>query len=116
METMNDPLCRKGISLKELVDTIRFMKETSHVAKQLAPNMPLLMVEGEDDQVLSPKSSANFLAHSRCLFKNLVLIPHCGHVLVSTNYLKPQVLASIDQWLNAHASGQFSTRGIVASR
>ena len=115
-ETINDPMCRKGISLKELVDTVKFMKKTSHVAKRLAPGMPLLMVEGEDDQVLSPKSSAKFLARSRCIFKNLVLIPHCGHVLVSTNYIKPQVLSSIDQWLNAHASGPFSTSGIVASR
>ncbi|HEY9684431.1 MAG TPA: alpha/beta fold hydrolase [Oculatellaceae cyanobacterium] len=116
LETMNDPMCRKGISLKELLGTVRFMKKTSHVAKHLSPNMPLLMVEGEDDQVLSPKSSAKFLAHSRCLFKSLVLIPHCGHVLVSTNYIKPQVLTSIDQWLNTHASGQFSTSAVVAAK
>lgn len=116
LETINDPLCRTGISLSEFMDTCNFMKHTGKLAKRLQPNLPLLMLEGQDDQVLDPKSSKKFLARARCENKNLVIIPHCGHVLVSTHYLKPLVISSIDDWLDSHTPGQFATNAIVAGR
>ena len=114
METINDPLCRTGISLSEFMDTCSFMKHTGKLAKRLQPNLPLLMLEGQDDQVLDPQSSRKFLARARCENKSLVIIPHCGHVLVSTHYLKPLVVSSIDDWLDLHAPGKFATNAIVA--
>lgn len=114
LETMNDPMCRTGISLSELIDTCKFMKNTGKLARKLQPNLPLLMIEGQDDQVLDPKSSGKFLRHAHCENKDLVLIPHCGHVLVSTHYLKPLVVSSIDDWLDLHTPGQFATNAIVA--
>ena len=74
----------------------------------------LLMLEGQDDQVLDPKSSRKFLAHARCENKNLIIIPNCGHVLVSTHFLKPLVVSTIDDWLDLHTPGQFATNAIVA--
>lgn len=114
LETINDPLCRTGISLSEFMDTCNFMKHTGKLAKRLQPNLPLLMLEGQDDQVLDPKSSRKFLTRASCENKNLVIIPHCGHVLVSTHYLKPLVVSSIDDWLDLHTPGKFATNAIVA--
>lgn len=114
LETMNDPRCRTGISLTELMDTCNFMKNTGRLAKRLQPNLPLLMIEGQDDQVLDPKSSRKFLTRARCENKNLIIIPHCGHVLVSTHFLKPLVVSTIDDWLDLHTPGQFATNAIVA--
>jgi alpha-beta hydrolase superfamily lysophospholipase len=113
-ETLNDPNCRQGVSLNELISTCRFMRGTGAIAHHLPSNLPTLIVEGQDDQVLSPRSSHHFYTNIRSQCKDLVLIPHCGHVLVTTEYIKPLVLTSIDEWLERHSPGQFSTTAILA--
>jgi alpha-beta hydrolase superfamily lysophospholipase len=116
-ETLADPLCRPGVSLKELLDTCHFIRKTKKIARRLAPNMPVLLVEGQDDQVFNPKSSGRFIEHVRSRLKQLVLIPHCGHVLVGTNFIKPFVMASIDSFLSKYSNpAQLSNEDLLASR
>jgi len=116
-ENLADPLCRPGVSLKELVDTGDFIRKTKKIARKLGPNMPVLLVEGEDDQVFNPKSSGRFIEHVRSKLKQFVLIPHCGHVLVGTNFIKPFVMASIDSFLTKYVSpGQLTKEDLLASK
>lgn len=101
-EMNDDPLGRHTMSGKELIATSFFIRDTASRAKELPPDMPLLVLQGTEDHVCSPTSVRAIVRKSRGFDKQLVFIRNCGHVLLGTSFIKPQVNNLVIDWLKRH--------------
>jgi len=108
--SQHDPWVRKMLSAKELFRVKTACCGTAKVAKHLDPNISLLIVEGSADHVLKPSSAKKILDNAKTSYKQLVTISGCGHVVLGTNYPRPLVVSTIDNWLNRETGSQTVAR------
>lgn len=99
-EMIADPLSRIKLTPKEILRTAFFIRTTSKTAKDVAPEVPVLIVQGEEDGIVSKKSTRQILKNLPSEHKELVEFTEAGHVLLGTSYLKPQVFNSVSKWLS----------------
>ncbi len=105
-----DPWVRRSLSLRELVRTKNIISSTARSAKRLDPNISMLVLQGGQDHVLRAKSVQRVLHNAKTPYKQMVTVSGCGHVMLGTNYLKPQVVFSINNWLDEQTSTQTVAR------
>lgn len=98
-EMIADPLSRIKLTPKEILRTAFFIRTTTKAAKNVDPNLPVLIVQGEEDGIVSKKSTHAILKNLPGQHKELVEFKDAGHVLLGTSYLKPQVVDSVSKWL-----------------
>ncbi|HEY9712051.1 MAG TPA: alpha/beta fold hydrolase, partial [Chroococcales cyanobacterium] len=53
-ELTNDPLCRKGLTIAELIQTKNFVGKTLTNARKLKADLPVLVVQGSEDKCMVP--------------------------------------------------------------
>lgn len=99
-EMIADPLSRIRLTPKEILRTAFFIRTTTKAAKNLPPELPVMIVQGEEDGIVSTKSTKSILKNLPSEHKELVEFKDAGHVLLGTSYLKPQVVDSVSKWLN----------------
>jgi acylglycerol lipase len=98
-EMVSDPLSRTELTGKEVLQTGQFISTTPKFAEKLSKHISVLIVQGEEDRIVSPGSIKTIYKHIPSANKSVVLLPDCGHVLLGTSFLKPQVVSSISKWL-----------------
>ncbi len=101
-EMNEDPLGRHTMSGKELIATSLFIRNTPSKAKELPGEMPLLVLQGTEDQVCSPTSVRDIVRKHPGFDKQLIFLRNCGHVLLGTRFIKPQVCSIVVDWLTKH--------------
>ena len=101
-EMNEDPLGRHTMSGKELIATSLFIRNTSSKAKDLPGDMPLLILQGTEDQICSPTSVKSIVRKHPGFDKQLIFLRNCGHVLLGTRFIKPQVCNIVVDWLTKH--------------
>jgi acylglycerol lipase len=101
-EMNDDPLGRHTMSGRELLATSIFIRDTASRAKELPANIPLLVLQGTEDQVCSPTSVRAIVRKHPGFDKQLVFLRNCGHVILGTSFIKPQVNKLVVDWLNKH--------------
>jgi len=75
-----------------------------HAAQKSAPgidNVPILVMQGELDQIIEPKSTVHLFSKIGSKRKLLKTFPDAGHLLVTTHYLKDEVVVAVLDWLQA---------------
>ncbi|MBY0549892.1 MAG: alpha/beta fold hydrolase [Candidatus Obscuribacterales bacterium] len=110
-EMIADPLSRIKLTPREILRTGWFIRRTPAAAKHVDPNVPVLIVQGKIDHIVGNHSIKAILKNLPTTNKTIVELPKCGHVLLGTSYLKPQVVESVTGWLN-----KVSSAPSVASR
>lgn len=98
-EMVSDPLSRTELTSKEVLQTGQFISTTPKFAEKLGKHISVLIVQGEEDRIVSPGSIKTIYKHIHSTNKSVVILPDCGHVLLGTSFLKPQVVSSISKWL-----------------
>ncbi|HIA53898.1 MAG TPA: alpha/beta fold hydrolase [Candidatus Melainabacteria bacterium] len=98
-EMVDDPLSRTELTGKEVLQTGYFISTTPKFASKLADHVSVLIVQGEEDRIVSPKTIKTIYKNLHVKNKAIVYLPDCGHVLLGTSFLKPQVVSSISNWL-----------------
>ncbi len=98
-EMVTDPLSRTELTGKEVLQTGYFISRTPKFAGKLADHISVLIIQGEEDRIVSAGSIKTIYKHLHSKNKSVVYLPECGHVLLGTSFLKPQVVSSISQWL-----------------
>lgn len=99
-ENLKDPEQRKTLTLREIIGADRFLGKNRKFARRLDPQIAVLVIQGADDRVLSPKSAKKVFDAANTSEKQIVVVPGCGHVLLGMNKLKPLVCDSIITFLN----------------
>lgn len=98
-EMVTDPLSRTMLTGKEILQTAAFIHKTPHNAKQLAPNISVLLINGADDAIVKAESTESIMNNIPSKDKKMVVVPNCGHLLLGTSYLKKSVVTPITEWL-----------------
>ncbi len=106
-EMVNDPLGRNSLSALDLLGTFNFISQAPRIARQLPKSIPVLVLQGEEDQIVDPLSANVVFSNLRTADKNFILLPGSGHVLIGTSYLKAEVYNAIASWLAAHGGLPF---------
>ncbi len=101
-EMINDPLAKKSQSAVQLLGTMNFIKEMPVRAAQLPASIPVLVMQGTDDQIVLPESSQPVFQAVKAQDKEFVPIAGSGHILVGTSFVKSNVLNKIEGWLLKH--------------
>lgn len=109
-KTIDDPEQRKTFSLREILRAKRFLAKNRKYAKQLAPNVSVLVVHGDKDLTLTPKSAKKVFKAFNTYDKQLVMVPACGHILLGTPNPKPTVTNSITAFIDDRISDKVASQ------
>jgi acylglycerol lipase len=113
-EMINDPLGRNKETALELVGTFNFIQQGNLLATEMPKSLPVLVMQGTDDQIIEPKSANHLFDELRVTDKKFVEIPQCGHILIGTSYLKPVVVSTILEWLSEHGGPKVPINGAAS--
>lgn len=96
------------LSRKEAFDFVRFVSKTDRYAKKL--EMPLLVMQGLDDHLVSPKAVAELFGDIPARSKEFLIDAKGEHLLLEEGNFSPALLEKMLAWLKAdHSSDQSPT-------
>lgn len=110
-EMLADPLGKNRQTGLDLLGTFMFLHQEPQFAAMMPKNIPVLAIQGTQDQIVDPSSIDELLgALPQKTEKQLVMIPGCGHIIVGTQYLKPMVLSTLHDWFQKHGQAMPNVR------
>lgn len=101
-ELLEDPLCRKGLSIPDLIKTRNFVAGTLPYARKIRHNLPVLVIQGSRDRCMVPKAIVKLSKNVQSSDQTLRWFNAYGHLLLETIYLRPAVVDAIFDWLYDH--------------
>jgi alpha-beta hydrolase superfamily lysophospholipase len=102
-ELLRDPLCRKGLTIAELLKTRRFVSRTLSTAAKIREELPVLVVQGSKDRCMVPRAVTKLVCNIPSSNQTIRWLHAHGHLLFETRYLRPATLDSIDIWVRANS-------------
>ncbi len=118
-EAVNDRLVRKKLTTWELFKTIHTMRPSLHYADKVPANMPVLVIQGDQDRMLKSNAVCDLLKHLSTQDQTVRWFKDRGHLLLETAYLHSDTLNTVEDWLNEHLNGgkmaQASVTGTIRS-
>ncbi|MBX9694973.1 MAG: lysophospholipase [Cyanobacteria bacterium] len=99
-EMLTDPLCRRQSSVWDLLRTVNFLHEAHRLAPRLNRDTPVLVLQGNLDHIVRPESTRELYTKLGSSKKSLIDFPDCGHLLVTTEYLKDNVVNTVEGWIS----------------
>jgi alpha-beta hydrolase superfamily lysophospholipase len=102
-ETITDPLSRRESSVWSLLHTVGFLHSAHRLAPQIA-NVPILVLQGNDDQIVDPDSTQDLYEDLATRNKSIKRFPSIGHLLITNHFIKDEVVASVQDWLTAQSN------------
>jgi acylglycerol lipase len=101
-EMLDDPLCRKYLTIGDLLQTHKFVGKTLHYAQLLEPNEPVLVVQGSEDKCMVPHAVTKLSGRIQSSDQTLRWLHAYGHILFETAYLRPATIDAVEGWLERH--------------
>jgi alpha-beta hydrolase superfamily lysophospholipase len=110
-----DPLIRKTLSLRELLQSVETNRSTIKAAKNIPQTMPVLTVEGTDDRMYKPDSVPGFMAQIHSIDQRIFWAKDHGHLLLETSQIEPEVLETVRKWIVKHAGAYDSNANLATT-
>ncbi|MBS1955400.1 MAG: alpha/beta fold hydrolase [Cyanobacteria bacterium SZAS-4] len=101
-EMVHDPLNKSHQSALSLIGTMNFISQMPVLASQVPRSIPVLLLQGTDDQIVNAASVSRVYDGFKTSDKSLKEIAGCGHILLGTAFIKPIVLNDTFDWLGSH--------------
>ncbi|CAN5564320.1 hypothetical protein BH11CYA1_BH11CYA1_44770 [soil metagenome] len=101
-ETIEDPMVRKTLSLKELLRTASVIRSNINHAKNIPADMPVLVIQGDHDRMLQQNAVVTLLRKLKSTDQTVRWMPGKGHVLIETAHIDPITLFTVKSWLVGH--------------
>jgi alpha-beta hydrolase superfamily lysophospholipase len=102
-EMLDDPLCRKGLTIAELLKTGKFVKGTLSNASKIKPGIPILILQGSEDRCFVPHSVTKLSKRVQSSDQTVRWLHAHGHLLLETSYLTPETVDALDTWIREHS-------------
>lgn len=102
-EMLNDPLCRKGLTIAELLKTKNFVKQTLFNASKIKAELPVLVIQGSEDKCMVPRAVTRLVGKIHSSSQTIRWLSAHGHLLLETSYLRPATLDAIDNWITGNS-------------
>lgn len=103
-EMVTDPLSRSFLSGKEIIKTLFFINSMQGAARKLPHNLPVLLLQGGRDHIVSPATAEALLRNMTSDDKRMVVFQDSGHVMLGTSYIKEPIMNLVTSWLNDETS------------
>lgn len=103
-EKERDPLLRRHLSAFELLKATVEIRKTISYVPNVNPETPVLVIQGSADRVLRPDAVMTLLSKLPSKDQTVKWFSHRGHILLETDYVKPDTMEAVVSWVNAHAS------------
>jgi alpha-beta hydrolase superfamily lysophospholipase len=97
---LQDPLSRNQLSGRDILRTSWFLSKVPRVSRQIRKDMPILVIQGKRDHIVSIDSGKQVWRHLPSSDKTLLEMPSCGHVLLQTAFIKPAAMQAVSDWLS----------------
>ena len=102
--TLEDPLVRKRLSAWDLWKTVRWIKPSIDYAEKLPAQMPILVIQGDQDRMIKTNGVVTLLSHLKSSEnKTVKWFNGKGHLLLETRYVEPQAMSTVKDWLETQA-------------
>ncbi len=101
-ELLNDPLCRKGLDIQELLRTDAYVGKTLSYARKIRLDQPVLVLQGSEDKCMVPSAITKLARAIPSSDQTLRWLHAHGHILLETEYLRPATIDAISAWLYQH--------------
>jgi alpha-beta hydrolase superfamily lysophospholipase len=102
--TLNDPLVRKKMSAIELLRTSYQVSKCLKYAKNVSPDLPILVFQGTNDQMLKSEAVTKLLDATPSSDETLEWFPNRGHLLLETPFIAQSTMQKVSQWLDVHVN------------
>jgi alpha-beta hydrolase superfamily lysophospholipase len=101
-EMLDDPLCRKGLSVSELLKTDKLVSKTLSYARRIKLNEPVLILQGSEDRCMVPRAVTELAKDIPSSDQTLRWLHEHGHLLLETAYLSPATVDALANWMQQH--------------
>lgn len=112
---LQDSSSRKTTSFRELLRIRRFLSRAKSEVSNLSSNLPILVLHGSADRIISPQSSEFLVKHSNSSNKKLEVFCGVGHLLLEVQRPRKEVLVTIETWLNDFNRFQSSPTSVFSN-
>jgi alpha-beta hydrolase superfamily lysophospholipase len=107
---------RKKLTTWELFKTVHTMRPSLHYADKVPANMPVLVIQGDNDRMLKSNAVCDLLKHLSTQDQTVRWFHDRGHLLLETTYLQSDTLNTVEGWLSEHLSGGKMAQASVDAR
>lgn len=104
-ETIEDPMVRKTLSLRDLMTTASVIRSNINHVKNIPADMPVLVIQGDHDRMLQQNAVVTLLKKLKSTDQTVRWLPGKGHVLIETAHIDPATLFTVKSWLVGHLPG-----------
>jgi alpha-beta hydrolase superfamily lysophospholipase len=101
-EMLDDPLCRKNLTIAELLKTQKFVSKTLAYATKIKADQPVLVLQGSEDRCMVPHAVTLLSKNIHSADQTVRWLHAHGHLLLETSFLRPATVDAIDIWVREH--------------
>jgi acylglycerol lipase len=101
-EMSSDPLVRKRLSGKDLVASLRCIRETLSYVPNLSADKPVLVLQAKDDKIVRADAVVLLMSKLKSQDQQVRWFEDRGHILIETAHIQPDTMQTIVGWLNDH--------------
>jgi alpha-beta hydrolase superfamily lysophospholipase len=105
-EKENDPLLRRHLSAYELLKSTQAIRKTIRYVPNIPSDTPVLVIQGGHDRVLRADAVMTLLSKLRSQDQTVKWFSQRGHILLETEYVRPDTMDAVVSWLNQHVQSQ----------
>lgn len=99
-EHFADPLSRDRQSARELLKSLHIDHRGIAAAMQVPDDIPMLMIIGKQDVLVSPKAGIRLFNKLTTTDKQLWVRPNSAHLMVETKTIDPVTVETISRWIH----------------
>jgi len=101
-EMLDDPLCRKRLTIAELLATNSFVAKSLKYASKIKRNEPVLILQGSKDRCMVPDGVIRLCKNIPSADQTLRWLDAHGHLLLETEYLRPGTIDAVSNFIEDH--------------
>jgi alpha-beta hydrolase superfamily lysophospholipase len=103
-EEMHDPLVRTRLGMDEVLSTCEVIATTQKYIKKIAADMPVLVLQGQKDQMVKPTGVKLLISHFKTKNTSVRVFPDRGHILIETKHVRPDTMNTILSWVSSQCA------------
>jgi alpha-beta hydrolase superfamily lysophospholipase len=115
-EMLNDPLCRKTMTIADLLKAGKLANKTLAYAKDIKPQESIFIIQGSEDRCMVPRAVTSLSKRIHSDDQSIRWLHAHGHLLLETAYLRPALLDALDTWVEQHEPGHIQRAKSIQNR
>lgn len=106
---------RRNVGIMDLLRTRKVVRDTQRYIKMIPASMPVLVLQGSKDLMVKAKGVKLLAESLKSKDKTVEWLDGSGHIVLETQYMRPDSLKIVSNWLNNHVDERTTPGVSVAS-